>query len=120
MVDTITGTEPPAIPDHEREDAIVAWGQCGGPRALLLRARSKFDPFQFSPEKFAARIKEIFGAVSTPRITDLSAFQRAAGKLILKGNGADYQRSRTAGIDYYQIRHCQMGQDRVDQFIASM
>ena len=48
---------------------------------------------------------------------DLSAFQARGGKLILKGNGADYQRSVLQEIDYYKSVVGKMGQDRVDQFI---
>src|SRR5206468_7199035 len=76
----------------------------------------EFDPFQFSPEKFAGRIKEIselFDATDP----DLSVFQARGGKLILKGNGADYQRNPRQEIDYYKSVVAKMGQDRVDQFV---
>ena len=48
---------------------------------------------------------------------DLSAYQARGGKLILKGNGADYQRSVLQEIDYYKSVVGKMGQDRVDQFM---
>ena len=48
---------------------------------------------------------------------DLSAFQARGGKLILKGNGADYQRSVLQEIDYYDSVVAKMGRDRADQFI---
>src|SRR5262249_57905560 len=48
---------------------------------------------------------------------DLSAFQERGGKLILKGNGADYQRSVLQEVDYYKSVVAKMGQDRVDQFM---
>src|SRR5260370_35912503 len=48
---------------------------------------------------------------------DLSAFQARGGRLILKGNGADYQRSVLQEIDYYKSVVAKMGQDRADQFI---
>jgi Tannase and feruloyl esterase len=76
----------------------------------------KSDPFQFSPENFAGRIKEISEMFDTTD-PDLSAFQARGGKLILKGNGADYQRSVLQEINYYKSVVAKMGQDRVDQFV---
>jgi feruloyl esterase len=76
----------------------------------------KFNPFQFSSEKFADRIKEISEMFDTTD-PDLSAFQTRGGKLILKGNGADYQRSVLQEIDYYKSVVTKMGQGAVDQFI---
>jgi feruloyl esterase len=48
---------------------------------------------------------------------DLSAFQARGGKLILKGNAADYQRNVMQEIDYYKSVVAKMGQNRVDQFL---
>jgi feruloyl esterase len=112
MIDSITGKEPPQFPKTQS----VAWVNADSLVRYYFARDPKFDPFQFSPEKFAGRIKEIselFDATDP----DLSAFQARGGRLILKGNGADYQRSVLQEIDYYKSVVAKMGQDRVDQFI---
>jgi hypothetical protein len=120
MVDTITGTEPPQFPIKDAKTQSVAWVNADGLVRYYFARDAKFDTLQFSSEKFAekfgARIKEIselFDATDP----DLSAFQARGGKLILKGNGADYQRSVLQEIDYYKSVVAKMGQDRVDQFM---
>ncbi len=50
---------------------------------------------------------------------DLSAFLARGGKLILKGNGADYQRSLLQEIVYYKSVVAKMGQERVNGSFAS-
>jgi len=77
MVDTITGTEPPQFPIKDAKVQSVAWSMRTVWCAITSPADAKFDPFQFSPEKFADRIKvisELFDATNP----DLSAFQRRA------------------------------------------
>jgi len=116
MVETITGKEPPQFPIKDAKTQSVAWVNADGLVRYYFARDAKFDPFQFSTEKFAGRIKEIselFDATDP----DLSAFQARGGKLILKGNGADYQRSVLQEIDYYKSVVAKMGQDRVDQFM---
>src|SRR5215471_8486382 len=116
MVDTITGKEPPQFPIKDAKTQSVAWVNADGLVRYYFARDAKFDPLQFSPEKFTGRIKEIselFDATDP----DLSAFQARGGKLILKGNGADYQRSVLQEIDYYKSVVTKMGQDRVDQFM---
>jgi feruloyl esterase len=115
MVDTITGAEPPQFPIKDAKTQSIAWVITDELVRYYFARDPKFDPLQFSPEKFAARIKEIselFDATDP----DLSAFQARGGKLILKGNGADYQRNVQQEIDYYKSVVAKMGQDRVDQF----
>jgi feruloyl esterase len=116
MTDTITGKEPPQFPIANEKTQSVAWVNADGFVRYYFARDPKFDPFQFSPEKFAGRIKEISEMFDTTD-PDLSAFQARGGKLILKGNGADYQRSVLQEIDYYKSVVGKMGQDRVDQFI---
>jgi tannase/feruloyl esterase len=116
MIDTITGTEPPQFPIKDAKTQSIAWVNADGFVRYYFARDAKFDPLQFSPEKFTARIKEIselFDATDP----DLSAFQARGGKLILKGNGADYQRNVQQEIDYYKSVVAKMGQDRVDQFM---
>jgi feruloyl esterase len=116
MTDTITGKEPPQFPIANEKIQSIAWVNADGFVRYFFAQDPKFDPFQFSPEKFAGRIKEISEMFDTTD-PDLSAFQARGGKLILKGNGADYQRSVLQEIDYYKSVVGKMGQDRVDQFI---
>jgi feruloyl esterase len=116
MIDTITGTESPQFPIANQKTQSVAWVNADGFVRYYFARDPKFNPFQFSPEKFAGRIKEISEMFDTTD-PDLSKFQARGGKLILKGNGADYQRSVLQEIDYYKSVVAKMGQDRVDQFV---
>ena len=116
MVDSITGTESPQFPITNEKTQSVGWVNADGLVRYYFARDSKFNPLQFSPEKFAGRIKEISEMFDTTD-PDLSAFQARGGKLILKGNGADYQRSVLQEIDYYKSVVAKMGQDRVDQFV---
>jgi hypothetical protein len=116
MVDTITGKEPPQFPIANEKAQSVAWVNADGFVRYFFARDPKLDPFQFSAEKFAGRIKEISDMFDTTD-PDLSAFQARGGKLVLKGNGADYQRSVLQEIDYYKSVVARMGQDRADQFI---
>jgi feruloyl esterase len=116
MVATITGTELPQFPIKDAKVQSVGWVNADGFVRYYFTRDPKFNPLQFLPEKFAGRIKEIselFDATDP----DLSAFQARGGKLILKGNGADYQRSVLQEIDYYKSVVTKMGQDRVNQFM---
>jgi feruloyl esterase len=116
MIDTTTGKEMPQFPITNEKTQSVAWVNADGFVRYFFARDPNFDPLQFSPEKFAGRIKEISEMFDTTD-PDLSAFQAHGGKLILKGNGADYQRSVLQEIDYYKSVVGKMGQDRVDQFI---
>jgi hypothetical protein len=116
MIDTITGKEMPQSPITNEKRQSVAWVNADGFVRYFFARDPNFDPLQFSPEKFAGRIKEISEMFDTTD-PDLSAFQAHGGKLILKGNAADYQRSVLQEIDYYKSVVGKMGQDRVDQFI---
>ena len=61
----------------------------------------KFNSLDFKPADHAARIREISEMFDTTD-PDLSAFLARGGKVILKGNGADYQRSVMQEIAYYK------------------
>ena len=82
----------------------------------MLARDAKFNPLQFSPQESAVRIREISQLFDTTN-PDLSAFLARGSKLILKGNGADYQRSPLQEITYYKSVVAKMGQARADQFI---
>ena len=76
----------------------------------------KFNSLELKPAEHAARIREISEMFDTTD-PDLSAFLARGGKLILKGNGADYQRSVMQEIGYYNAVVARMGQARADQFL---
>jgi feruloyl esterase len=116
MVDTITGAQAPQFPIADEKTQSIAWVNADGFVRYFFARDAKFDPLRFAPEKFAGRIKEISEMFDTTD-PDLSAFQARGGKLILKGNGADYQRSVLQEVDYYKSVVGRMGQDRVDQFM---
>jgi feruloyl esterase len=116
MVDTITGKEAPQFPIANEKAQSVAWVNGDGFVRYFFARDPNFNPFQFSSEKFAGRIKEISDMFDTTD-PDLSAFLARGGKLILKGNGADYQRSVLQEVGYYKSVVARMGQDRVDQFM---
>jgi feruloyl esterase len=116
MIDTITGKEPPQFPIRNEKTQSVAWANADGFVRYVFARDAKFDPFTFSEDKFADRIRatsELYDATNP----DLSAFLARGGKLIIKGNGADYQRSIFQEITYYKSVVAKMGQDKADQFI---
>jgi len=77
---------------------------------------AKFDSLKFKEQDYAKRIREISDMFDTTD-PDLSAFLNRGGKLILKGNGADYQRSLMQEVTYYRSVVAKMGQERADFFI---
>ena len=116
MVDSVTGVEPPHFPIVSDKVQSVAWANADGFVRYFFAREAKFNPLQFSPQQYAGRIREISDLFDTTN-PDLSAFLARGGKLILKGNGADYQRSVLQEITYYKSVVAKMGQARADQFI---
>ena len=116
MIDTITGKEPPQFPIQNEKNQSVAWTNADGFVRYVFARDAKFDPFSFSADKYAARIKEISDLYDATD-PDLSPFLAHGGKLILKGNGADYQRSIFQEITYYKSVVAKMGQDKADQVV---
>ena len=116
MIDSITGVEPPHFPLVSEKVQSVAWANSNGFVRYLLARDAKFNPLTFSAKEFAPRIHEISEMYDTTN-PDLSPFLARGGKLILKGNGADYQRSVMQEITYYKSVVAKMGQARADQFI---
>jgi hypothetical protein len=116
MVDTITGKAPPQFPIADEKAQSIAWVNADGFVRYYFARDAKFDSPAFTPEKFATRLAQISEMFDTTD-PDLSAFQARGGKLILKGNGADYQRNVMQEVQYYRRVVNKMGQDRVDQFM---
>ena len=116
MGDSVTGAAPPRFPLVSEKVQSVAWANSNGFVRYLLVRDATFNPLQFSTQQSAVRIREISDLFDTTN-PDLSAFLARGGKLILKGNGADYQRSVLQEITYYKSVVAKMGQARADQFI---
>ena len=116
MIDSVTGKVPPKFPlDSEKGQSVRAVNYSGFVRYFVAQD-AKFDPLAFSAEKFRERLlalSRLFDATNP----DLSAFANRGGKLIIKGNGADYQRSVMQEITYYKAVVAKIGQARADQFI---
>jgi feruloyl esterase len=116
MIDAVTGAEPAHFPIVSEKVQSIAWSNSNGFVRYMLARDAKFNPLQFSPQELAVRIREISDLFDTTN-PDLSAFLARGGRLILKGNGADYQRSVLQEITYYKSVVAKMGQARADQFI---
>src|SRR5882672_267355 len=116
MADSVTGAEPPHFPIQSEKVQSVAWANSNGFVRYMFARDAKFNPLQLSTKEFAERIHEISGLFDTTN-PDLSAFLARGGKLILKGNGADYQRSVMQEITYYKSVVAKMGQAQADRFI---
>jgi pimeloyl-ACP methyl ester carboxylesterase len=116
LVDTLTGPKPPQFPAETRKTQSIGWINGDGFVRYVFVRDPKFDPFSFKPEAHAKRIREISEMFDTTD-PDMSAFLDRGGKIVLKGNGADYQRSLLQETEYYKAVVAKMGQARVDRFI---
>jgi len=116
MEQNITGKSPPRFPITDEDEQSGGWVNADGFVRYMFVRDAKFDSLKFSEQAYAKRIAEVselFDATNP----DLSAFLNRGGKLILKGNGADYQRSLLQEVSYYKSVVAKMGQQRADSFI---
>ena len=116
MVASVTGIEPAHFPIVSEKVQSISWTGTDGFMRYLIARDPKFNPLQFSAQEFAPRIREISDMFDATN-PDLSVFVARGGKLIVKGNGADYRRSILQEITYYKAVVAKMGQARVDGFI---
>lgn len=116
LVDTLTGREKPQFPARTRKTTSIGWINADGFVRYVFVRDPTFNPFDFKAADHAARILEISQIFDTTD-PDMSAFLARGGKVILKGNGADYQRSLMQEIAYYNSVVSKMDQQRADQFI---
>ena len=116
MTDTVTGIEPPRFPITSARLQSVFWNFTNATVRYMFARNAAVNPFGFAAQDFAGRVREISDLFDTTD-PDLSAFLGRGGKLILKGNGADYQRSVLQEVSYYKSVVAKMGQERADQFI---
>src|SRR4029079_7077309 len=71
---------------------------------------------EFKPETYQSRIQEL-SALLDAVDPDLSAFRKRGGKLILKGNTADYTANPRWSYEYYDKVVQTMGQGAADGFM---
>ena len=116
MEENITGKSPPVFPITSEDDQSGGWVNADGFVRYMFVRDAKFDSLKFKEQDYAKRIREISDMFDTTD-PDLSAFLDRGGKLILKGNGADYQRSLMQEVTYYKSVVAKMGQERADSFI---
>ena len=116
LVDTLTGKEKPEFPITSPKTQSIGWNNADGFVRYMFARDPKFNSFEFKPADHALRIRAISEMFDTTD-PDLSAFLARGGKLILKGNGADYQRSVMQEIVYYRSVVAKMGQERVNRFV---
>ena len=115
LVDALTGTEKPQFPVKPGKSTSIAWVNADGFVRYFFVRDPAFNSLDFKAADHAARIREISEMFDTTD-PDLSAFLARGGNVILKGNGADYQRSVMQEIAYYNSVVARMGQERVNQF----
>jgi feruloyl esterase len=114
--ENITGKAPPRFPITSEDEQSGGWVNADGFVRYMFVRDAKFNPLQFKPEDFVKRIREVSEMFDTTD-PDLSPFLNRGGKLILKGNGADYQRSLLQEVSYHKSVVAKMGQARADSFI---
>lgn len=116
LVDTLTGREPPQFPITTRKSQALGWVNSDSAARYVFARDPAYDSLSFNAEAHAKRIREIsemFDATDP----DMTAFLERGGKIVLKGNGADYQRSLLQETEYYKSVVAKMGQARADRFI---
>lgn len=70
----------------------------------------------YDAAKYAARLKEVSELMDSTN-TDLSAFYKRGGKLILRENAGDFAQSPRAGFRYYNDVVKRFGQTTVNSFM---
>jgi hypothetical protein len=114
--DQIAGPKPPAFPPLSQSEQSNLWFFSNGAVRYFFAQDAKFDPSKFTPQAFAARMREL-SALMDATDPDLSAFKQRGGKLIMRSNLADYAVSPFATMNYYEAMTKLMGKDAVDQFV---
>jgi pimeloyl-ACP methyl ester carboxylesterase len=83
---------------------------------FILTRDAKFDPLQFVPKKYEARISTV---ASIMDVTDVSLekFRAKGGKIIMTHGTADDFITPHNSIAYYKRQVAQFGQSRLDSFL---
>jgi feruloyl esterase len=108
------GKAPPAVPPAA--DNSIAWVYGAGALQYVYARDPKIDPRQVTPEKYAARVREVSALMDSTN-PDLSAFHARGGKLIVLENMADYAQSPYAGIGYVESVQAKLGRIKTNEFL---
>jgi feruloyl esterase len=113
----MTGTTAPKhpLPPSPAEQGRI-WYLGSSFVRYFIAADPNFDPRQFRPDDFRARIEHI-SALMDSTDPDLSRYAGRGGKLILKENMADHAISPFNAIEYYKRVVEKLGQASVDSFM---
>jgi pimeloyl-ACP methyl ester carboxylesterase len=108
------GDPQPANPISGREPLLYRAGD--QTVKFILTRDPKFDPLQFDPKKYQARIATV---ASIMDVTDVSLekFRAKGGKIIMTHGTADDFITPHNSIDYYSKQAAQFGQPRLDSFL---
>jgi feruloyl esterase len=115
MLENLTGNAKPQFPIAPSTKPSTAWTNADQFVRYIFVRDAKYNSLNFKSADYVARINEVSEMFDTTN-PDMSAFLARGGKLILKGNGADYQRSVMQEITYFNSVVEKMGRERVDQF----
>jgi feruloyl esterase len=116
MLENLTGNAKPQFPITREARPSTAWTNGDAFVRFIFVRDARFNSLDFKAADHVPRIQAVSEMFDTTD-PDMSAFLARGGKLILKGNGADYQRSVMQEITYYNSVVARMGRERVDQFM---
>jgi feruloyl esterase len=107
-------TSQPATPVSDKEPLLYRAGD--QTVKFILTRDPKFDPLQFDPKKYQARIATV---ASIMDVTDVSLekFRAKGGKIIMTHGTADDFITPHNSIAYYRKQVAQFGQRRLDSFL---
>ncbi|KNZ33381.1 MAG: feruloyl esterase [Methylibium sp. NZG] len=108
------GSAAPALPPLPNNG--IAWQFGSGAIRYFYARDARADLMQYTPEKFADRVREV-SALMDATNPDLTPFAARGGKLLMLENMADYAQSPYAGIGYYQAVVARLGQANADKFV---
>jgi Tannase and feruloyl esterase len=108
------GGAAPTMPP--RPNNGIAWQFGSGAIQYFYARDPQFDLMQYTPEKFADRVREV-SALMDATNPDLGPFAARGGKLLMLENMADYAQSPYAGIGYYESVVARLGQANADRFL---
>lgn len=115
MLQWVWGAMPAAFPTPPGSGQGQQWSIGSGVIRYFIVRDPKFNPLEYSPAKYADRVREISALMDSTN-PELVAFAARGGKLIMKEYMADYAQSPFAGIAYYKSVVAKMGHTAVDGF----
>jgi pimeloyl-ACP methyl ester carboxylesterase len=116
MKDLLTGLKRPQFPALSMAEQSQGWIFGNMAVRYFFAKDAKFEPSKFTPQLFAARMREVSELIDATN-PDLSAFSQRGGKLLIRTNLADYIVGPFATMDYYKSVAKLMGNEVVDHFV---